>query len=956
MSSTPRNPRLPIVAGAVGLLAFIVGTAFLFQRAGQRLARIDRPIDAGIEYTLDSLPNGVRYYVHARPSGGDRAELRLIVDAGSLQEDEDQRGLAHAVEHMVFRGTRRFPGGAVERWFEAIGMRRGDDVNATTSMDETRFRMTVPSARAGAIDTALAMLASMAHEASFDAEDARREAGVLLEEWRSSRGVEARLADARRPVLHAGNAYASRPVIGDTAVLRRFDLSALRRYYETWYRPELMAVVVVGDFEAEEVEAMVRRHFGEIPRRGPRRPRPVRPAVDSSSMALRAIVVPDPEARTSRVGIWRPTPPQRYHTRADYRATLVAWLWRDVLEGRLEDAALRPDSPVADADVARSTLARSIAADVVSVTAMQGQTLPALEVAVGELRELAEHGPGALELEERGTAIVHGALEQARSGDSNADRADEFVDHFLTGNAIFTSVLAYELVRDLVPTVTVEDIHAFARTRAADGKAVVVVATTASDSAAHVAPEAVVARARSAQPSPARPVAAMDVRALLAAVKPAPGEIVHERELAEPHAYEWTLSNGMRVLLKPTSFTFNDVQLRAIAPGGASLAPDDVYASAYLSDAIIDATGVGPVPAPRLRRWLESTSISISPSVSDDAIELEGSTAPTDLEPFFQLLHLHLTAPRRDTVAFRRYQARAASYARDRGRDPDAAFRDSVTAAFVGGGTRTNRRGASFFLDARLDDALDFWTRRTANGAGFTVALTGDFTLAHARPLVQRYLASIPTGTAEQPRDRGLPAPPRGVHREVPAGIVERARTMIGFAGSFALSNDELNSLNMVREVAERALSERLREEMGGTYGVDVSLGIEVVPPARYTMTVEFETDPGRIEELAAAAIDELARLSRDGPTDAQFNGAREARMRDFDGRLEDNDYWADELVFHARHGWPLEGIAAHGRDAEAATLEEVRRACARYIPARDYVRVTMRPRPGVAATRHDGR
>jgi zinc protease len=197
MSSTQRNSLTPHMAGAIVLFAIVAAWAFLLRHGTLGGAPLERPLDAGLEYTLDSLPNGVRYYVHAR-SSGERAELRLVVDAGSLQEDEDQRGLAHAVEHMVFRGTRRFPGGAVERWFDAIGMRRGDDVNATTSTDDTRFRMTVPTTRAGSIDTALAMLASMAHEATFDAGDARRESGVLLEEWRTSRGVEARLADARR--------------------------------------------------------------------------------------------------------------------------------------------------------------------------------------------------------------------------------------------------------------------------------------------------------------------------------------------------------------------------------------------------------------------------------------------------------------------------------------------------------------------------------------------------------------------------------------------------------------------------------------------------------------------------------------------------------------------------------------------------------------------------------------
>lgn len=444
MNRILRRPRTPLVVGAVALLAMAAGAALLLRRAGVGVADLDRPIDAGIDYTLDSLPNGVRYYVQARGSSGDRAELRLVVDAGSLQEDEDQRGLAHAVEHMVFRGTRRFPGGAVESWFDAIGMRRGDDVNATTSMDDTQFRMTVPSDRAGAIDSALAMLASMAHEATFDTADARREGSVLIEEWRSSRHVGTRLADA-----------------------------------------------------------------------------------------------------------------------------------------------------------------------------------------------------------------------------------------------------------------------------------------------------------------------------------------------------------------------------------------------------------------------------------------------------------------------------------------------------------------------------LDFWSRRAANGDGFTVAIAGDFTLAQARDLVRRYLASIPRGVPEQPRARGLPVAARGVEREVPAGIVAKARTAIGFTGSFALSNEELNALGMVREVLSRALNERLRDEMGGTYGVDVSLEVDVVPPARYTMSIEFESDPGRMEALAAATFDELARLHREGPTAAQFRGAREAQVRDFDGRLEDNEYWAEELSFHARHGWPLEGIAAHGREAEAATEVDVRRACATYIPARDYVRVTMRPRSPLPSARH---
>lgn len=944
-------PRRVALAAAALLGAILVVLAvwgkngLVSPRHGRGLAALQQPIAAELQYTLDSLPNGLRYYVCAHASSDERTELRLIVDAGSVQEAHDQRGLAHAVEHMVFRGTRKFPHGAIDRYFDAIGMRRGDDVNATTSLDDTRFRMSVPTDRAGAIDTALAMLASIANEASFDSTDARREAGVLFEEWRSSRDADERVVDARDSLLFAGTAYADRQVVGDTGVLRRFDIRAMRNYYETWYRPELMAVVVVGDFDADEVEAMVKRHFGSIVTRGPRRGRPTRP-VAIASRSLRASVVADAEAQTSWISLWHPDARERYITRTDYRVASIGRLWRKILGGRLEDDALDAASPLAFVDVDRRVMTRNLAADVVTVTAMKGQTLPALDATVAAINELANEGPTATELEEHTRGVVRRAREQAQDGDRNSALAGEFVDHFLTGNAVFTRRLAYELARDILPTITVEDIRRFAHTRTADSGNVVVVAATYDDAAATLRPDAVAARVRSAHGKRrAQSGEDVDVTRLLAA-RPTSGRILSERAIPEVHAYEWTLSNGMRVLVKPTSFTFDEIRLRAVARGGASLAADETYASAYLADAIIQETGVGSIPAPRLQRWLGATSITISPTVTDESISLDGTTAPGDVEAFFQLLRLYLTSPRRDTVAFHRYQARMASVAQDRGRDPDAVFRDSVAAAFAGGNPRAMKRGAPFYREARLDDALDFWTGRTANGAGFTVAIVGDFTLARMRPLVERYLASIPRGAAEpQPVRRGATIS-GGVHRDVTSGIVDRARTAIGFSAPFELTTDALNALALVREVVARSLRERLRDEMGGTYDVDVSLDIDDTPSPRYTVRIEFESAPSRIDALAAVAIDELKALHRSGPTALQFSGAREARVRDFDGRIDDNAYWVAELTFHALHGWTLAGIAAHRHEIESMSLGDVRKACATYIPGGNYVRLTMRPDP----------
>lgn len=905
---------------------------------------LGQPIVAGITYTVDSLPNGLRYYVHARRTRSERTELRLVVDAGSVEEEADQRGLAHGVEHMVFAGTRSFPAGAIERWFDAIGMRRGDDVNATTYMDNTQYRMAIPTARPGALDTALAMLASIAHEATFDSAAARRESGVLLEEWRSSRDAEERAMDARHPLLYAGTPYVDRRVIGDTATLRRFDLRALRRYYERWYRPELMAVIVVGNFDSKEVEAMVRRHFASIPSRGSRQHRPALPGPPPVPAAPRTVVVADPEARSPSVGVWQPVSRQRYHTRADYRAGVIVSLWRALLRARLEEASLRADSPLADVDVERRGLARAMSADVVSITAMKGKTLPALEIALGEMRELARRGPTAEELTERKRAMLRAAREDAQDGEASVDLAAEFVDNFLTGNAVFTDRLQFDLASDILPTIDVADVRAFARTRGADSGAVIAVTTTADDPIVRLPADSILARARTARRDTTTGPAEIPGVDRLLATDPAPGSVAAERELPEVKAYEWTLSNGMRVLLKPSDFRSDEIRFRALAPGGASLASDDRYASAYMADAILGETGVGTIAATRLSGWLAANSISLSPRVTDDAVSLDGTTAPANLDEFLQLVHLYLTAPRRDTVAFRRYRTRMASMVETRSRDPGAVFDDSVEAALSGGDPRAMKTGARFYQTMRLDDALDFWKQRTANGSGFVVAIVGDFTLERVRPLVARYLASIPRGAPERPRGRPFPATHVAAHHDIASGVVERARTAIGFSAPVDLSNENAVALNTVRDLISRAMNERLREEMGGTYGVDVSYSADVAPPSRYTITIEFESAPARIEALAAAATEELARLHRTGPTAAEFAATREARVRDFDGEMDDNDFWVDELVSHARYGWPFAGIVAHPHDAEATTIEDVRGACARFIPLGGYVRVTMRP------------
>jgi zinc protease len=426
---------------------------------------------------------------------------------------------------------------------------------------------------------------------------------------------------------------------------------------------------------------------------------------------------------------------------------------------------------------------------------------------------------------------------------------------------------------------------------------------------------------------------------------PTTGSVRTERSLVEVGAYDWTLSNGMRVILKPTRFTYDQLEFRFFAPGGASLADDASFPSAYYADEVIHSTGVGDLDGRRLGRRLDASSIDLSMSVDDAAIDFRGTAAPDDLELLFQVLHLYLTAPRADTLAFQRWHNRRISFATHREGDPDSAFEDSLAAAVSQHHPRTLRSRRTFVDRVELSRVLDFWRMRTANAANFTLVLTGDFTLDRVRALAARYLASLPGGTREAPRDEEIRFPPSVVRRAFRAGEGPRTRTSIVLSAPYELVEGSSEELSRAREAAELALSERLRETLGATYGVQVTASTDAVPPFSYRLTIAFESDAEHIDSLATVALRELERLRTAGPTETEAARVRASQTRAFDNRIDDNSYWADELSWHSRPGFALQNIAGHQAKARALTVDALREACRKYLGTARYVRVTMLPR-----------
>jgi zinc protease len=933
------------LTGFVASILLMAGIAALFRFGGRGDAVPTSP-DAVVpldpEVETGRLANGVTYYVRANHRPRERAELRLVIDAGSVFEAGDQRGLAHALEHMVFRGTTRFPGHRATEFMQAMGMRMGHDINGSTSFDETTYQLSIPTDRAGALDTAITILAEWAHAATFDTVEARQEAGVVFEEWRAGRTATMRMTRARNALMLAGSSYADRAPIGDTTVLRRFDLEAMRRFYREWYRPELMSVIVVGDVDPLTTVSLIRRRFGQIAASTPARPRPRVPVPPRHAQAS---VLTDAEATTTQVALWYAREHAPGNTVADFRALLVEELMRDILDERLRDASDRSDAPLLNAGVSVRTLVRSREAHVVG-GAVPDERLPDAIAALAEVvAELQRFGPTEDELRIAKDAILEDRREDDAYGYASDWIAEALIWHHLHGDFAAGPSTVYELTSALLEPLTARDVAASASQLVLD-RANIIVTTRASAGAPPVTTADLRAVARSAV---AR-VVARDANATAAPVTlleraPSPGTIASEKTHGELEVFEWTLGNGMRVLVKPTRFSDGDIEMRLTGPGGASLAGGERYPSAFIADRVLEATGVGPLTGSALSRLLARLSVDVSPYVDDDLVQINAEGPVRAIETMFQVAHLYFVAPRADSAAFRRYQDRSRAFARDREANPEAAFNDSV--ASRSGRHPRDIAGTRAFADAvRLRDAIGFWSARTANASNFTAVIVGDVSLERLRPLVRTYLASLPPGRRETTlkRHESTGATVTSTFRR---GLEPKARTEILLSGVVDLTPDVDDALRMSRSLIESAVDERLRELMGGTYDVSVDLSVQPASRARYVLDIDFTAAPDRIDTLASVALAEIERLASSGPSDTELATLRAAVLSDLESSERSNSFWTSEMDWHSQRGWPLRTIAERRTGVEIMSAAALRAAVRQYFTRTHQVQVTRYPETG---------
>ncbi|HEX2091910.1 MAG TPA: insulinase family protein [Longimicrobiaceae bacterium] len=901
------------------------------------------PADPAV--TVGRLPNGITYYVRANREPEKRAELRLVVNAGSVLEDERQRGLAHWVEHMAFNGTRGFAKHEIRDYLERVGMRFGPDINAYTGFDETVYMLTLPTDTAGVLETGVRILEEWARGVAFDPEEVEKERGVVVEEWRLGQGAAARLRDKQFPVLFRGSRYAERLPIGTRESLEGADPAELRRFYAEWYRPELMAVVAVGDFDPERVARLIRERFGAIPASPVTRLRPTFTVPEHRETEF--AIATDPEATGSSVSIYHRFAPREPGTVGAYRESIVESLFVGMLSDRLYERTQTPDAPFISASASSGSLVRSAAAQVLAATVRDNGVQRGLEALLAEAARAARHGFTPSELERQKETLlrlweqVYAEREKTHSGQFTA----EYVAHFLEREPILDVATEFELYRRFLPEITLEEVNRMAAERLRDHNRTVLVALPQKEGI-RVPTEAELRVVMDA--AARRPVEAYADRTSDRPLVPNPptrGRVVSEREIPEIGVREWRLSNGVRVLLKPTDFKEDEILFVGNSPGGLSLAPDSLYVPALTATGVVQTSGVGELDLVELGKRLSGKIAGVGPSIGELREGFSGGGSPRDVETMLQLVYLYMTAPRVDTTAFLTYQARARESLRNRSASPEAAFQDTLRVTLAQNHPRARPVSSELFERMDLHRSLAFYRDRFADAGDFTFYFVGSFDPARLRPLVELYLGGLPsTGREESWRDVGLRYPRGVIRKTVRRGVEPKARTQIVFTGPIGFQRDSVAVLDVMAEVLQLRLRDVLREDLGGTYGVGVGASASRDPVSTYTASIGFGTAPERLEELTRVVFAEIDSLKRNGPREADLQKVREAVRRSRETDLRDNAFWLSQIATYSSYGWDLREILREEERVARLDAAAVRDAARRFLDTSNYVQVSLVP------------
>jgi zinc protease len=939
---------LAAALGTIGPLPALAQAPAQAARPAEPLAPQDRiPFDAAVR--TGTLPNGLTYFIRHNDRPDNRVALRLAVKAGSLFEADDQQGLAHLIEHMAFNGSAHFAPGELVSYFESVGARLGPHVNAYTSFDETVYMLDLPTDSSDVVTKGLQAMADFGGGLTLDPEQVDKERGVVIEEWRGRLGAGTRVRDKQVPILYYHSRYAERLPIGKPEILRTAPVQRLRDFYDTWYRPERMAIVVVGDVDPQQMEAAIRTAFGPLRDRAAAAPLPDRtvPLHEEDLVSI----VSDPEVTSSSVQILHKRPRDGNQLVADYRRSIVGSLFTRMLNDRFAELARKPDATFLRAGGGGGTLTPLVDTFGLNARVVDGGIPDGLTALRIEARRVLRYGftPSELDRAKRWLSSFYERAYNERDRNESASYAQEYLSYFLTQEPSPGIEYEWRLVQQVLPAITADDVSDLARQRLGGEGEVVLAVMPQKDSVKLPQESDIRAALAAADAAAVTPWSDMlSTRALIEKL-PEPARVESRRELADIGVTVVKFSNGVEAWLKPTDFKNDQVLFTMYSPGGASLAPREDYLQASFATNYVALSGVGGIKALDLDKMLAGKIASASPYIGLATHGISGSASPADLETALQLLYLDFTAPNDDPDAYALMRRQLEAAVANRGRSPGQAFGEKVEAVNTSNHYTSEPLTAEAIATLDRERMLSFYKARFSNAADFTLFVVGAFKTDAAIPLLARYVGGLPsTGTRTAAyRDIGIRFPTGIEKASVVKGREPRAQTLISFFADPSFDPVEQERVIAATTVLETVLRDALREDMGQTY--TVSVGLAQTPPLHGDgyIGVNFGAAPENIAAMTTRVLEEVRKLQTDGPPADLVAKAREGARRDYETALKQNAYWMRRLqTVHLLGGNPTDIITRTQR-IEGVTPSIVQETFKKYFPLDRYTVVRLLPEAG---------
>lgn len=921
--------------------------AFLFsgKLEAQMNLNADIPVDRSVR--IGQLENGMKYYIRKNERPEKRIEMRLAVNVGSMQEDDHQQGLAHFTEHMAFNGTRDFPKNKLVSYLQSIGMRFGADLNAYTGFDETVYMLTVPSDNPDIIENGYRVLLNWAAYMTLDGKEIDAERGIILEEWRMGLGADDRMRKKWFPVLFNNSRYADRLPIGLPEIIKNCKHDAIRTFYADWYRPDLQAIVVVGDIDVDKTEAKIKEIFSPIAKRdNPRKkviydiPGNVEPLVS---------VVTDKEATSNMILFLTKHPATVSKTIADFREDLKAELFNSMLNARFSEIQQKPDCPFVMASAGyEGFIARSMEAYMAYAVPKENQVEKALETLIRENQRVLQHGFLETELERAKEEMLSRYEKNSNEVEKNesANFAAEYVQNYLTGNAIPGAKNEFNFAKRLLDEIKIDEVNALAKKWITAENQVVIV--TGPEKEGVKIPSEKEVRSILGNKDLHKVEAYVDnfkPEPLITKELSAGNKVAKRTENAEFGITEITLTNGIKVFLKPTDYKNDEILMYAHSRGGASLTKAEDYPSVLLATTIIDRAGLGEFDNVELSKKLKGKNISVTPFIDQVKEGFVGNSTVKDFETLLQLTYLYFDAPRKDANAFESVVSEMTNQLKLLGNNPMYAMIDTLLKT----STQNDPRQVAipneeFIKRANLDVVWEVYNERFGNPADFTFFFVGSFSVDELMPKIELYLGNLPdTKKKEDFKDvyNKFPATKKDI--EVRKGTEEKSMVGILFSREFDWSPETNMHLIMYEQALSIRLIEVIREKMSGVYAPQTQMTISKYPTSSYTMMVLFGCSPKMTNKLTKAVLKAMDEFNKKGIDEVTLNKVKEQMLRKRETDVKTNRFWLNRISESNFNGDPL-SVNEFEAKVKAVTSKEIQATTQKYINKDHHVRAVLYP------------